>query len=87
MDGKGAAAGHEGQKRVAMTSFLSTLVSVGVEGGTPLRLGWVWPPWDSVLNRSPTAGVGRDRKISDCRFENNKTNRCHYVHRPYAVFA
>ena len=36
-------------------AFVSLLVSVGVEVGTPLRLDWMWPPWDPVQNTGPYA--------------------------------
>ena len=52
----------------------SICVLIGVRGrggGTPLRLDWMWPPWDSVLKRSPTAlggycSGGASREASSC---------------------
>ena len=40
------------------SASICVLIGVrGVEGGTPIRLDWMWPPWDPVLKRGPTARV------------------------------
>ena len=43
--------GGTGRTKEGSNDIIFVLIGVrGRGGGTPLRLDWMWPPWDSVLS-------------------------------------